>query len=199
MEVIVWNDYICPWAYAARPRTAWLRDQRATIGLRAYELHPNLPPEGRPIRPGGRLDKVLDHIGAECERQGQPFVKPDRSPNSRRCLELFEIVNAAHPNDIAGLDDDLAEAHWVKGLAIDDPAVLEAVLRDRLGKPAADDVISRHADGEGSRLLDESKALAHDVGVTATPSWRIGELTITGLHPPEQFERWAGRLLTRER
>ena len=34
-----------------------------------------------------------------------------------------------------------------------------------------------------------------DVEVTATPAWRIGELTITGLHPLGQFQRWAGRIL----
>jgi hypothetical protein len=34
-----------------------------------------------------------------------------------------------------------------------------------------------------------------DVGATATPSWQIGELVVTGLHDDAQFRRWVGRIL----
>ena len=191
----MWTDYICPWAYAARPHTEWLRANGATVVIRAYELHPDLPLDGRPIRPGGRLDHVLDHIAEVCAEHGQPFVKPTRTPNSRRSLVLFEIVAADDRVEAAALDRDLAAAHWVDGLAIDDPAVLDDLLRRRLGSTRSAQVREQFAVGEGAELLAESRELAHDVGATATPAWRIGELTITGLHAPEQFQRWAGRLL----
>ncbi|MEM8922254.1 MAG: DsbA family protein [Actinomycetota bacterium] len=199
MQVTVWTDYICPWAYGARPRTAWLVEQGVTLRYRAYELHPDLPPEGRPVRPGGRLDGVFDHIAAEGERQGQPFVKPTRSPNSRRALELLELTQHHVPGAVVALDEALARAHWVEGRAIDDPAVLAAVASAAMGEEQPRTaLLERWRDGEGGTLVDASKAAAHEVGVTATPAWRIGGLTITGLHPSEQFERWAGRLLRRD-
>ncbi len=194
MEVTVWTDYICPWAYAARPHTEWLRAQGVAIRYRAYELHPLIPAEGRPVRPGGRLDSVFDHLAAECEAAGLAFNKPARSPNSRRSLELLEVAQAEAPESVAALDERLARAHWVDGVAIDDPEFLGAVAAETLGA-AAPTVVDQWADGAGSILVDASKEAGHDLGVTATPAWRIGELTITGLHPAEQFRRWAGRLL----
>lgn len=191
----VWNDYICPWAYAARPRTDWLRANGITIDLRFYELHPGIAPEGRPTRPGGRLDRVFDHIATECATAGLAFEKPARTPNSRRCLETMELVRAAEPDRLAEVDEAMARAHWVEHAALDDPAVVQAVLTEVLGTAATAAIDERAADGEGARLLAASRDDAHDVGVTATPAWRLGELTITGLHPAEQFERWAGRVL----
>jgi predicted DsbA family dithiol-disulfide isomerase len=193
--VTLWTDFICPWAYAARPLTDWLRRQGADVTVRAYELHPHLPPEGRPIRPGGRLDAVLDHIAGECARAGQPFTKPTRSPNSRLALEVLELASA-HGHETGRLvEAALSEAHWVRGDAIDDPDRLESILRDHLERNVVDGLCRQRSAGEGGRLVDAARVDALEVGVTATPGWRIGELTITGLHPADQFQRWAGRVL----
>ena len=43
--------------------------------------------------------------------------------------------------------------------------------------------------------LRPQMAEALDVEVTATPAWRVGTLTITGLHSLSQFQRWTGRIL----
>lgn len=193
--VTVWNDYICPWAYAARPHTAWLRSKGVDVDLRCYELHPDIAPEGRPTRPGGRLDRVFDHIADECATVDLDFAKPSRTPNSHRCLELVELVRVYVPDALLALDDALARAQWVDGLAIDDVEVLDRLLVAHLGKEDAARIVERQGEGEGSRMLAAAWAEALDLGVTATPAWRVGELTITGLHAPEQFQRWAGKVL----
>lgn len=189
----LWNDYICPWAYAARSHTAWLRSSGIDVAVRSYELHPNLPPEGLPVRPGGRLDLVFDHIAEECKTAGLEFNKPTRSPNSHRLLGITELVAQHHADVFDEVDEAIARAHWVDGLAIDDPDVIEAILG--ANGIDADALLHREADGEGSRLLEESMTAALDVEVTATPAWRVGELTITGLHRLDQFQRWTGRIL----
>ncbi len=195
----MWNDYICPWAYAARPLTEWLQNAASERGIevvtRSFELHPELPLEGAPVRPGGRLDRVFDHIAEQCEANGMAFTKPTRSPNSRSVLERAEIVNAHWPDAFAAFDRRLAAAHWVEGLAIDDPAVVAAIATSAGVDPTALDQLA--TEGVGAALLAESHALAAEVGAAATPSWLVGELVITGLHPEAQFHRWMTRLLDR--
>lgn len=202
MLITVWNDYICPWAYAARPQTAWLRHRAegvvvegrpVEIRVRGFELHPDLPPAGRATRPGGRLDRVFDHIAHECDQRGQAFVKPTRTPNSRRVLALAELVSARAPDAFLRFDEAAARAHWVEGLALDDEEVLGSLL-DRAGVERA---LLADIDRDGLELLHEARADAMDVGATATPSWQIGDLVVTGLHPDAQFQRWIGRILDR--
>ena len=197
VRITVWNDYICPWAYAARPQTAWLVKQTADLGVevltRSFELHPDLPSEGRPVRPGGRLDQVLDQIAVECDRRGHPFVKPTRTPNSRRVLALAELVNARRPDAFADFDGRVASAYWVEGRRIDDDAVLAGLLQDSDIDPSLIDEI----EDEGVMLLASARSDAMDVGATATPSWQIGDLVVTGLHDDAQFQRWIRRILDR--
>src|SRR3954447_16812739 len=66
VHVTMWSDYICPWAYLGRDRTDLLRSLGVDVTSRPYELHPELPPEGRTMRPGGRLAAVYESIGREC-------------------------------------------------------------------------------------------------------------------------------------
>ncbi len=193
MTVRLWNDYICPWAYAARTHTAWLREQGIEVTTFSYELHPNLPPAGRPVKPDGRLDRVFDHIAQECASVGLEFNKPHRSPNTHRLLGITELVRVAAPDTFDAVDEGLARAHWVEGRAIDDFAVITDILTSA-GAPT-DEILDREAEGEGTRLLEVSMAQALDVEVTATPAWRVENLTITGLHPIEQFQRWTGKIL----
>ena len=190
-----WNDYICPWAYAARPRTEWLRAKGAEVELRFYELHPEIGPTGRPLRPGGRLDRVYDHIAEECATAGLDFTKPTRTPNSRYCLETMEVVGRDHPDALLTIDEAIARAQWVEGRALDDRRVVGSIVAEVLGRRSAARVAELVSDGQGDALLTASRNAALEVGVTATPGWRIGELTITGLHPSEQFQRWASRIL----
>lgn len=195
--ITVWNDYICPWAYASRSQTDWLRRQVAgrdiEIEVHGFELHPGIPAEGRAVRPGGRLDQVLDHIAAQCHERDLPFAKPTRTPNSRRALALSELVHAHHHDAFLAFDDGMARAHWVEGRSIDDDQVLAAIL-DEAGIDV--DLIHR-IDGEGGALLDTARERAMNAGATATPSWQINDLVVTGLHDDAQFHRWVGRILER--
>lgn len=198
MEVTVWTDYLCPWAYGARPRTDWLAANGADVRYRAYELHPDIPPGGRPVRPGGRLDRVFDHIAEECRQSGLDFVKPQRSPNTRLPLEILELLQETSAEAAAHYDEQVARAHWVDGVAIDDPAELARLTAAAIGdRHQTSELLARFEAGDGAPLVDRSRELAHDVGVTATPAWRIGEFTLTGLHPAPQFERWMRRILNK--
>jgi len=77
----MWFDYVCPWAYLGRDRTALMRSLGVDVVVRPFELHPEIPREGVEVRPGRRLDRVFHLIGAECAELGIPFDPPARSRN----------------------------------------------------------------------------------------------------------------------
>ena len=193
MEATGWSDYVCPWAYLGRDRTALLRDLGVDVTIQAYELHPELPPEGVAVRPGGRLARVFDHIGAECAELGIEFVPPARSPNTRHALETAEVLRLHLPEAFGAFDDAAARAHWIEGRDLGD----RAVVRDLVvasGAPA-DEVADLVADGVGTAALTASMTQARSVGVMATPAWWVADaLLIPGAQPRETIERWITKM-----
>lgn len=196
MHAIVWSDYICPWAYLGRDRTALLRSLGVTVTSRPYELHPDLPPEGRAVRPDGRLARVHADIARQCADVGMPFRAPTLVPNSRRALETAEVVRAIAPASFDAIDDALFAAHFVHGVDIADADALDTVVAGT-GLDAAR--VREAVDaGEGSAAVVSSINDAHEHGVAATPAWLfLPELVIPGAQPRELFERIVARLRTR--
>jgi predicted DsbA family dithiol-disulfide isomerase len=196
MEVKVWSDYICPWCYLGRDRTALLRALDVEVTQLPYELHPELPPQGRDVRPNGRLAAVYAAIGRECDDVGLPFRTPAHVPNSRRALETAEVVRRNWSASFATLDDALFNAHFVEGLDIGDPDVLLALI-EQSGAPSTDVVAALEA-GEGNDAVTASIGSAQEIGVTATPAWLFGDsFVVPGVQPRELFERVVSRLRAR--
>ena len=185
-----------PWCWLGRSRNQVLVDLGVDLTHLPYDLHPEIPPEGRSIRPGGRLDAVFDHIAAECARDGTDFTRPTRTPNTRRALETAEIVRRLAPASFPGLDDALFRGHWVDGLDIGDPALIDELVTAS-GAPL-DLVAEQRGEGAGTAAVDESMALAGEHGVAATPAWLVDDaFVIPGVQPAETIERWVTRLRSR--
>lgn len=194
MDATGWSDYLCPWAYLGRDRTALMRDLGVTVTVQAYELHPEIPPEGMAVRPGGRLARVFDHIGAECAELGIGFNPPRRSPNTRHVLETAEVLRLHVPEAFTAFDDAAASAHWIEGRDLGDRAVVRELV-ETSGAPA-DEVAELVADGVGTAALTASMAQARSVGVMATPAWWVADsLLIPGAQPRDTIERWITKML----
>jgi predicted DsbA family dithiol-disulfide isomerase len=192
----LWSDYICPWAYLGRDRSALLRDLGLEITTLPFELHPEIPREGTAVRPGSRLSRVFDSIGAECDALGIPFRPPRRTPNSRHVLETAEVVRLHAPAAFDALDAALARAHWVDGLDLGDRDLIDALVAEASAPP--DLVHDLVADGAGTTAVDASMQEARDRGVAATPAWWVNDaLLIPGAQPRETIERWVTRLQSR--
>jgi predicted DsbA family dithiol-disulfide isomerase len=196
MHAKVWSDYICPWAYVGRDRTALLRSLGVTVESMPYELHPEIPPEGRTLRPDGRMAAVHQHIARLCEEAGLAFLPPSRVPNSRRALETAEVVRQQRPDLFDTVDAALFDAHFVVGLDIGDPDELDRIVSNA-GASAAD-VRALVDAGAGQNAVTASMAVAHGHGIAATPAWLFGEdFVLPGAQPRELFERIVARLRAR--
>jgi predicted DsbA family dithiol-disulfide isomerase len=192
MHAVLWRDFLCPWCYLGRDRTVLLEGLGVTVDVRSYELHPEIPAEGRAVRPDGRFAAVLDHIAAECEAAGLPFRRPSRIPNTRRVLEIAEAVRVSAPDAFAAVDAAFYDAQWVHDLDLGDPAVIDGILREAGVDPGL------VADGDGTAALAASMADAREHDVTGTPAWWVDDrLLIPGVQDRDTMERWVTRLAAR--
>jgi len=196
VQVVLWSDYICPWCYLGRDRTALLVELGCDVESRPYELHPNLPPEGRMVRPGGRLSAVHDDIARQCADVGLPFRPPTHVPNSRRALETAEIVRQDAPMSFPTLDATLFRAHFVEGRDISDARVIDALVTD--AGADATSVRERVETGAGRQLVRDSIERANEQGIAGTPAWLFASgLVVPGVQPRELFMRVVDRLRAR--
>ncbi|MFN8018343.1 MAG: DsbA family protein [Acidimicrobiales bacterium] len=192
MHATCWSDYLCPWCYVGQARSAQMAALGVPVVHRPYELHPEIGPEGRRVRPDGRLAPTFARVAAMCEEVGLPWRAPERMPNTRRALATAEWVRAHHEASFDALHAALFRAHFAEGRALDDPAVLDELVASS-GAPAAE---ARAAveDGRAEALVDASEAEARDLGITSTPTWVLDDgFAIPGALDPATLERWITR------
>jgi len=192
----VWSDYLCPWAYLGRDRTRLLESLGVTVTRLPFDLHPELPPQGRPVPAGGRLAAVFEHIGRECAEVGLAFVAPRHVPNTRRALQAAVLVGQGWPELRVTIDDALFEAVFVGGNDVGDPDVLDAVV----ASVGADATEVREALDAGVAwpAVQASTAAAREHGATGTPSYLLaGALLVPGVQPRATMTRWVERLQAR--
>jgi len=161
-----------------------------------YELHPQIPAEGRRVRPDGRLGPTFDRVEAECDAAGLEFRRPERMPNTRRALETAEWVRTHHPAAFDSLHAALFRAHFVDGEPLDDAAVIDRLVT-AAGAPAA---AARAAvdTGAASAGVDAAMERAREAGVASTPSWLLGDGFVVPAIPDRvTLGRWIDRLLAR--
>lgn len=187
---------MCPWCYLGQHRDGLLADLGVTVVHRPFELHPQIGPESRRIRPDGRLGPTFDRIEAECAEIGMAFRRPARMPNTRRALGTAELVRTRHPDAFVALHRLLFDAQFVTGDPIDDAAVLDGLVTGA-GAPAGEIRAAVDA-GEGDALVDASMAEARAAGVTSTPTLVLDSgLVLPGALDPETLIRWVTKALSR--
>ena len=149
---------------------------------RGFELHPETPPGGRPLSdlfPPERLQGMDEYLNRFAQGFGVAPLKPASwLPNTRRALALAELARehgALEPYRQAAM-----EAHWRRGLNLEDEQVLEDLALGA-GLPAGSAEASK--DARYLDRIDQTRQEAMAMGIQSIPTFVFGSLGVVGCHP----------------
>jgi len=189
-----------PWCYVGKRQLDRARALLAPEGLRfsvhwrAFQLNPDMPPEGVE-RSSYRLAKFgslersaeLDAGVAEAGRAAGIAFRHDlmtRTPNTLGAHRLIRFAETVEAQD--AVVDRLFRAYFCEGRDIGDAAVLAACAADAgLDRAAVDAMLA--SDDQRAEVLAEEQA-ARLAGVNGVPSFFIdGHFMLSGAVPAERL------------
>ncbi|MSQ11304.1 MAG: DsbA family oxidoreductase [Dehalococcoidia bacterium] len=164
------------------------------VEWRPYELHPEIPPEGKPLEERSRLG--FSRILAMAKEAGLEMSPPPRIANSRLALEATEFANAQ--GNGGAFHRAVFETYWRRGLNIGQQAVL-LQLADEAG---LDREALRQALQQGTyrEVLERKLGEARKTGANGVPAFVFNDrYLVTGTHPYEVFRNFIAERLLKER
>jgi predicted DsbA family dithiol-disulfide isomerase len=199
----IFSDVVCPWCYIGKRRLDRALEavgDDVDVAWRAYQLYPEMPPEGVDRKAfmrarfgaGQGRSGVAERLQGEASEAGVElnFDRIEVMPNTfaaHRLLALAEAENVQHE-----LAEALFRAYFVLGHDVGDPAVLqrqaEAVGMD--GRRVA----AYLSGDEGGDTVREQLETARLAGVSGVPFYVLaGSFGIPGAQSVETFTQVIGR------
>lgn len=197
MRIEIFSDTVCPWCFIGKRHLETALQQLqisdADIHWRAFQLNPDLPPEGR-----DRLEYLdakfggvenTERIHARVREAGQSagiefrFDRISRSPNtfnSHRLIHLAESQDKAN-----AMVETLFRAYFLEGRDIGDDATLVELARTM----GIEGDIRAWLAGEDQRsgVLDDLKT-AREIGIGGMPFFILeNRYALSGAQPVEVF------------
>ncbi|GAC1481970.1 MAG: hypothetical protein PVSMB9_07490 [Candidatus Dormibacteria bacterium] len=159
-----------------------------------YELHPEIPPEGRPreeVMPAAYRAQVEAGLTRLSAQVGLEMKHHERLINSRPALQAAEFARAA--GLYAPMHRSLFEAYWLEGRDVSDMAVLREVGTEiGLDVEAMEAAVSADTYGE---YLDARRAEAMELMISGIPAHVFADrFLVMGAQPYEVFQQVMGRL-----
>lgn len=186
--ITVFSDYICPFCYIGFLRLERLRSElELEVDWRFLEIHPDNPPEGRPLSelgyPPQHWQMLMTNLSRLAAEEGVSLPERTFTTNSRQALKLAQAALEHEPAVFESLNRALYEAYFLRGENIGDMQVLRALARssgagEALVERAWND---RHYDA----VLDDNQARAVRMGIHGTPAWVFGGRVCSGVIPLE--------------
>lgn len=188
LPVVVFADFICPYSYIAQEQVDQLmRDYNVRVMWKPYWLHPDVPPEGRPIpttADPNRRQATMAWLKEMAPAMAARIKSPTKQQFSFFAFEAMEFAEEQ------GLDQPMRtaifDALWVEDGDIGDVAtLLKAGEKVGLNVPALERSLSEHTYME--RTL-QNIVTARKSGIHLTPTVILGNTKIEGWHFYEVFE-----------
>ncbi len=186
LRVIVFSDFICPFCYIGYLRLRrLLEDYELEVDWRFLEIHPDNPPEGRPVSelgyPPQQWAQMMSNLQSMAAEEGVELAERSFTTNSHRALLLAEAVKSTLPNRFDRLNRRLFEAYFLEQRNIGNPAVLRALaLETGVPESAIEQAWtdSRHAETLQRNLRDAAR-----LGINGTPTFVINHRIAAGAVP----------------
>lgn len=186
LKVAVYSDYICPFCYIGYLRLEKLRDEyELDIDWRFLEIHPDNPPEGKPVSelgyPPQQWQMMMDNLARMAQEEGVTLAERTFTTNSRRALKLAEAVRRHQPHAFEALNRQLYEAYFLRRENIGDPEVLRALA----GACGVDPLIVDKAwdEPDYEETLTRNQESAGRLGIGGTPTYVFGDRVYSGAIP----------------
>ena len=196
LSLDVFSDVVCPFCFIGRRKLqralAEEGEDAVDVRWRAFQLNPELPPEGSNHREmliakfgsADAVDEAHARIAALGEEVGIAFdfAAAERVPNT--FLAHRAIAVAAREGRADAAVEACFAAHFERGLDIGDAAVLVPLLVSEAGM-ASDALWSALDAGEGAQEVEADLVLAQQAGIHAVPCFIAGErVALSGAHEP---------------
>jgi predicted DsbA family dithiol-disulfide isomerase len=192
----VWADIACPWCRIGRRRLAAALEEEepgaVVVTHRAFELQPDLPPEGLPAHefyarkfgsPGAMLE-AFTRVAEAGAADGLAFdwKAMRRAPNTRLAHRLVKLAGAHGPAHADEALDALYRGHFAEGADIADPATAIALVREATGIEVDAALVAGGAAEEEVRADEEA---ARAIGISGVPFFLAGgAVAVSGAHEP---------------
>jgi predicted DsbA family dithiol-disulfide isomerase len=154
-----------------------------------FELHPEIPPEGRPrdeVLPPAYRARAEEGVNRLAAQVGLQLSLHDRVINSRPALQAAEF--ARELGRFAPMHRELFKAYWDEGRDVSDVDVLREVAA-RAGVDVAGMESAVREDRFGD-YLDARRAEAEDLMINGIPAHVIADrYLVMGAQPYDLFER----------
>ncbi|MGH8378662.1 MAG: DsbA family oxidoreductase [Gammaproteobacteria bacterium] len=197
MRIDIFSDTVCPWCYIGkRHLEAALAESRfgqVDIQWHAFQLNPDLPPQGRDHREymdakfGG--PDAVKAIHARVNEAGKnagidfQFDKIARSPNTFNSHRLIRLAETEDKGE--AMVETLFRAYFLEGRDIGDDTILAELARIA----GIEEDMSAWLAGEGERntVLNDLRA-GREMGITGVPFFILdNRYPLSGAQPVEIF------------
>jgi len=159
-----------------------------------FELHPEIPPEGRPrdeVLPAAYRGRVEGGVNRMAAAVGLRLSLHETLINSRPTLQAAEFAREQGRFD--AMHHELLRAYWDEGRDVSDMRVLrEVAARASVDVPGMESAIREDRFGE---YLDARRAEAEGLGINGIPAHVIADrYLVMGAQPYDLFERVMAKL-----
>lgn len=190
IPIEVYFDYICPFCYVGNARLLRIaRRYPVAIQYRFVEIHPDNPPQGRPLSelgyPPEQWRRMMANLDAMVSQEGLPMAERTFTTNSHKALLLAHTTLEERPTVFPALHSALFYAYFVDGRNIGE----EAQLHELAQRYGIEDLLEPawHGARHRQRLLEHAKA-AQRIGLTGVPTMVIAGQLFSGAVPSEALE-----------
>jgi predicted DsbA family dithiol-disulfide isomerase len=154
-----------------------------------FELHPEIPPEGRPrdeVLPAAYMARAQEGMNRMGAAVGLHLALHERLINSRPALQAAEFAREQGLFD--AMHHELLKAYWDEGKNVSDMAVLrEVAVRVGLDVAGMEAAVAEDRFGD---YLDARRAEAEELGINGIPAHVIADrYLVMGAQPYELFEQ----------